>query len=365
VSSSASILVVDDEPMIRDLLCSYLSAHGYVCDSRDSAEAALDRLQVQEYDLIISDLHMPGAGGLHLLRETRPRYPDTSFLIATAAPDMHTAIEAMRHGAVDFFIKPLDLKKILGAVESAVRRRRNALALRQERERAEQALAERTSQLGAALNQLRAATNDTLQALAMALDLRARDIAGHSVRVSRYGAELALQMGYSASELARFEQASYLHDIGKLGIPDAILNKPAALSPDELQVMRSHVQIGFDLIKQVQSLAPAAELVLSHQEHYDGNGYPRGLSGEAIPRDARIFAVADALDAMTSDRPYRRALTWQDAHHEIVTQSGRQFDPAVVEAFVSIPIERWRELQSSVVSSAGFRMAAAGPSAAC
>ena len=129
--------------------------------------------------------------------------------------------------------------------------------------------------------------------------------------------------------------------------------------------MRSHVQIGFDLIKQVQSLAPAAELVLSHQEHYDGNGYPRGLAGEAIPRDARIFAVADALDAMTSDRPYRRALTWHEAHREIVAQSGRQFDPTVVEAFVTIPMERWRELQASVVSTVGFRMAAAGTSRPC
>ncbi|MGH9520314.1 MAG: HD-GYP domain-containing protein, partial [Terriglobales bacterium] len=140
--------------------------------------------------------------------------------------------------------------------------------------------------------------------------------------------------------------ASYLHDIGKLGIPDAILNKPGPLTEPELAIMRTHVQIGFDLVSQVHSLLPAADLVLAHQEHFDGRGYPRGLSGEAIPRDARVFAVADALDAMTSDRPYRSRISFAEARREIVRQSGRQFDPQVVEAFLAIPSDRWTEIQA-------------------
>ncbi|MGH9481184.1 MAG: HD-GYP domain-containing protein, partial [Terriglobales bacterium] len=207
-------------------------------------------------------------------------------------------------------------------------------------------LAERTEQLSFALRQLQQASAETLQALAMAVDVRAHDVAGHSLRVSRYSVELARHLGYNPEELERIEHASYLHDIGKLGIPDAILNKPAALTPAEVEIMRTHVQIGFDLVMQVQSLAPAADLVLAHQEHYDGNGYPRGLRGEEIPRDARIFAVADAFDAMTSDRPYRSALSFEEARREIERQSGRQFDPVVVAAFLAIPPARWIELQA-------------------
>jgi putative nucleotidyltransferase with HDIG domain len=216
----------------------------------------------------------------------------------------------------------------------------------------ERLLAERTQQLGFAMQQVQQASDETLRALAMALDVRASDVAGHSLRVSRYAAELAKGMGYSADDLQKLEHASYLHDIGKLGIPDAILNKPGKLSPEETEIMRTHVQIGFDLVNQVQSLAAAADLVLAHQEHFDGSGYPRGLKGEAIPRDARVFAVADALDAMTSDRPYRKAMAWEAAREEIVAQSGRQFDPAVVEAFLAIPDARWRELQSGTLPAA-------------
>ena len=344
-SNSAHLLVVDDEPMIRELLCSYLEDSGYACHASGSVDEALARLSEGDIDLIISDLHMPGRTGLELLEAVGARFPRTAFLMATAAPDTKMAVQAMRNGAADFLVKPLDLKQVLATVQEALARRRQRSEAEQHLLEMERLLDERTQQLGFALRQVQQASAETLQALAMALDVRARDVAGHSLRVSRYGVELAARMGYSAQELARIEHASYLHDIGKLGIPDAILNKPAALNPSELEIMRSHVQIGFDLVTQVHSLASAADLVLAHQEHYDGKGYPRGLAGDEIPRDARIFAVADAFDAMTSDRPYRRALSFAEAHREIVRQSGRQFDPAVVEAFLSVPMERWLELQ--------------------
>jgi response regulator RpfG family c-di-GMP phosphodiesterase len=345
MKAEAKLLVVDDEPMIRDLLCAYLEDNGFVCESSGSVDEALGTLAGGDIDLVISDLHMPGRTGLELLQAIGIKHPKTAFLMATAAPDTKTAVQAMRQGAADFLVKPLDLKQVLITVRQALDRRRQIEAAETRQREMEQLLAERTQQLGFALQQAQKASAETLQALAMALDVRARDVAGHSLRVSRYGVEIAARMGYSAEELAHIEHASYLHDIGKLGIPDAILNKPAALSPEEREIMRTHVQIGFDLVNQVQSLATAAELVLTHQERFDGSGYPRGLAGDAIPRDARIFAVADALDAMTSDRPYRRAMSWNEARTEIITQSGRQFDPTVVEAFLSIPLSRWIELQ--------------------
>lgn len=344
---SARLLVVDDEPMIRELLCSYLGDSGFACDASASVDEALARLSQGGIDLVISDLHMPGRTGLELLQAMGERFPHTAFLMATAAPDTKVAVQAMRNGAADFLVKPLDLKQVLATVRDALARQRQRSESEQHVADMERLLDERTQQLGFALHQVRQASAETLQALAMALDVRARDVAGHSLRVSRYGVELAARMGYNPEELARIEHASYLHDIGKLGIPDAILNKPSALTASELEIMRTHVQIGFELVTQVQSLAPAADLVLAHQEHFDGNGYPRGLAGEEIPRDARIFAVADAFDAMTSDRPYRRALSFDEARTEIMRQSGRQFDPAVVAAFLDIPRQRWLELQHS------------------
>lgn len=345
-SIEARLLIVDDEPMVRDLLCSFLEDNGYVCESSASVDDALLHLQQGQVDLVISDLHMPGRTGLELLEAIGSKHPHTAFLMATAAPDTKTAVQAMRNGAADFLVKPLDLAQVLSTVRSTLARRAEADATAARQKEAESMLAERTKQLTLALQQMKMQSNETLRAVAMTLDVRAHDVAGHCLRVSRFALELAAQMGYSQEELRRLEHASYLHDIGKLGIPDAILNKPGALTPEEQEVMRSHVQIGFDLVTQVPSLAEAAELVLAHQEHFDGSGYPRGLKGEDIPLDARIFAVADTLDAMTSDRPYRKALTWENAREEITREAGKQFDPKVVEAFQQIAPTRWRQLQT-------------------
>ncbi|MGH9414841.1 MAG: HD domain-containing phosphohydrolase [Terriglobales bacterium] len=345
-STEARLLIVDDEPMVRDLLCAFLEDNGFTCESSPSVDDALLHLQQGNIDLVISDLHMPGRTGLELLEAIGSKHPHTAFLMATAAPDTKTAVQAMRKGAADFLVKPLDLSQVLATVRSTLARRADTDAASARQQQAESLLAERTQQLGLALQQVELQSKETLRAVAMTLDVRAHDVAGHCLRVSRYSLELAAQMGYSEADLQRIEHASYLHDIGKLGIPDAILNKPGALTPEEQTVMRSHVQIGYDMVTKVPSLADAAELVLAHQEHFDGSGYPRGLKGEEIPLDARIFSVADTLDAMTSDRPYRKAMSWEQASQEIAHQAGKQFDPAVVAAFQQIPASRWRQLQT-------------------
>jgi putative nucleotidyltransferase with HDIG domain len=189
----------------------------------------------------------------------------------------------------------------------------------------------------AALRQIELTYDETLRALGAALDLRDTETAGHSERVTRYSLQIARVMKCSSEQLTQIARGAYLHDIGKIGIPDAVLRKEGKLDADETEIMRTHVRIGYELVSQIAFLAPAAELILAHHESHDGSGYPRGLRGDAIPASARIFAVADALDAITSDRPYRRARPFDAACEEIRGAAGRQFDPRVVEAFLSIP----------------------------
>jgi HD-GYP domain-containing protein (c-di-GMP phosphodiesterase class II) len=187
--------------------------------------------------------------------------------------------------------------------------------------------------------------DETLEALGAALDLRDTETAGHSKRVSGYCLEMATALQRPPDELRHIMRGSYLHDIGKIGIPDAILLKEGKLTPEEMAVMQTHVRIGYDLVSRIAFLAPAAAIVLTHQERWDGTGYPQGLVGDEIPLGARIFAIADTLDAMTSDRPYRKALPLQVAREEIVRFSGKQFDPEIVRLFCSLPEERWEAIR--------------------
>lgn len=179
--------------------------------------------------------------------------------------------------------------------------------------------------------------DEVLLAFGQAIDLRDNETAGHSMRVTRYSSEISKAMGCPAEDLERFARGAYLHDIGKIAIPDAILHKPGKLTQEETEVMRSHAWIGFNIVSRVSFLVPCSEIILSHHERFAGEGYPQNLSGEQIPLGARIFAVADTLDAITVDRPYRKAAPFGVARDEIIRESGKQFDPIVVQAFLSIP----------------------------
>ncbi len=216
------------------------------------------------------------------------------------------------------------------------------------RQKLEVMVEDRTRQLEAARRRIELTYDETLAALGAALDLRDTETAGHSRRVTLYSLEMARAMGCSPDQLKQIARGAYLHDIGKIGVPDSILLKPGKLTAGEAAVMESHVRIGYELVSRIAFLAGAAEIVLTHQERFDGTGYPQGLMGEEIPLGARIFAVADTLDAMTSDRPYRKALPFSVAREEIIRESGRQFDPAVVEAFLAVPEQRWTEIRHQV-----------------
>jgi len=206
----------------------------------------------------------------------------------------------------------------------------------------------RTDQLQAAMSSLERSYDITLEALGDALDLKDRETEGHSKRVTAFTIAIARAMGLPRDQINTIARGAFLHDIGKMAIPDKILNKPGKLDADEFEIMREHAYHGYQIVKKIPFLAEAAEIVYSHQEKFDGSGYPRGLKGEQIPLGARIFSVADTLDAITSDRIYRPAQTLQAAQEEIKKWAGRQFDPEVVKVFLEMPDNIWDDLRKEI-----------------
>lgn len=338
---AARILAVDDEPAACKLLSLVLAPPAFHCTAASSGEEALEALHRDHFDAVISDLHMPGISGMELLAEVRHLHPHLPFLVTTGVDDTEVAVQAMRCGADDYLIKPLRDSAVLASLESALHKRELERQIENYRQHLEEMVEERTAQLQGALEQVEHSYEDTLQALGAAIDLRDHETGGHSQRVCRYSLEIARAMGWPDKQLKSLARAAYLHDIGKLGIPDGILLKPGPLTETERKFMHQHVQIGFEVVKDIPFLADAAEIILMHHERYDGGGYPRGLKGKEILLGAQIFAVADTLDAITSDRPYHRASSFESARETIRRGAGSQFDPQVVDAFLKIPENIW------------------------
>jgi putative nucleotidyltransferase with HDIG domain len=335
------VLVVDDEPAACKLLSVFLSEAAFEFNTALSGDAALEVLRREQVDAVISDLKMPGISGMELLAEVRRLYPHLAFLVVTGVDDIRVGIQAMKLGADDYLVKPFQEELVIASLRRALHQKQLEAEVQHYRQHLEEMVAERTQQLRAALEQVETSYEHTLAALGAALDLRDGETAGHSLRVCRYSLEIAGAMGLSDSELRGLAMGAYLHDIGKLATPDGILRKPGSLTPEEWKLMQKHVQTGYDLVKQIPFLAAAAEIILNHHERMDGSGYPRGLKAEQIPLAARIFAVADSLDAMTSDRPYRRAMPFEAARDEIRRKSGSLFDPQVSKTFLQIPLKTW------------------------
>ena len=349
-----SALVVDDEASVCQLLGNKLNQEGYTCQTCSSVEEALIAAETTSFDVIISDLRLPKMSGLDFLELARRKFPRTAFLIVTGVDDVRVGIDAMKAGADDYLVKPFQLDAVMVAIGRALERKRMEAKLENYRHNLEDMVEQRTSQLQSAMKRIERTYDETLEALGAALDLRDTETEGHSRRVSRCSLEIAKAMGCTSDQLKQIARGSYLHDIGKIGIPDAILLKPGKLNEEEMAVMQTHARVGYDLVSRIGFLAPAAEIVLTHQERYDGTGYPQGLVGSEIPLGSRIFAVADTLDAMTSDRPYRRALPLSSARTEITREAGRQFDPEVVRVFLSIPDMVWENIRREVAGARLF-----------
>jgi cyclic di-GMP phosphodiesterase len=330
------ILIVDDDESVRDVISVLLKEEGYNCVCASGAQMALDLAAAEETPLVISDMKMPQHDGLWLLENFRQRYPDTSVIMLTGYGDTEAAVDCLRRGAVDYLLKPPKLTDLIRAIERALAKRRIEVARKRYQKKLERKVRDRTTELRSALRDIANTYQNTLLALVAALDAREHETSDHSLRVVQYTSAIANRMGIGGQELEEIGRGALLHDIGKIGVPDAVLLKPGKLTPEEWMEMRKHPDIGYNMIQSIPFLRVPAQIVLSHQERFDGQGYPRKLHGPDIHIGARIFAVADTLDAMTSDRPYRKGTTFNNAIQEINRCANGQFDPEVVRAFNDI-----------------------------
>lgn len=343
------ILVVDDEAYVRTVIAAMLEKSDYCAVLASDGADALARLEHDPpYDLVLSDIMMSGLDGIALLERIRQLQPDTPTVMVTAIHDIGVAISAMRKGAYDYLLKPFEKEQLLSTVRRALDYRRLVQQNTMYRHNLEQLVAARTDMLRQTMTDLERSYDITLEALGDALDLKDAETEGHSKRVTAYTIALARAMGVEASTIRVLARGAFLHDVGKMAIPDAILLKPGKLTAQEQAIMREHCGRGYQMLRKIPFLQEAAEIVYSHQEHYDGTGYPRGLKGEQSPLGARIFAVADTLDAITSDRPYRKANSFAAARREIKRCSGTQFDPQVIEIYMSLPDQIWEDLRIEI-----------------
>jgi len=354
------VLIVDDDPALRKILSVMLTQADFRCRTAACGEEALRILESHPTDVVISDLRMPGISGMDLLIEVRERYPQLAFLMVTGEDETRVGVRAMQLGADDYLLKPFDVDVVLGSLHRALQKKKLEREVQEYRLHLEEMVSERTQQLQSALRQTERSYEDTLEALGAAIDLRDSPTAGHSRRVFLYSMELAKSIGGLEQEIRSIAMGAWLHDIGKLATPDRVLLKPGPLTESEWEIMRRHARIGYELVKSISFLAGAAEIVLTHHERFDGSGYPQGLRAEEIPFSARIFAVADTLDAMTSDRPYRAALPLQAARDVIERGSGTLFDPLVVTAFLRVPNETWSLIASETLAVQPSSVLAAG-----
>ena len=340
---SPRILIVDDEVEITEILADLLSDE-YECLRAASAEEALVCLKEGQFQLVISDITMPGMSGLDMIPHVKALSADTVVVMISGMQTVESAIGALRLGAFDYLMKPFDLRQVEAVVKRALEHHDLVVAKRRYENHLEELVEQRTVELDKALNSLEGAYRSTLKALTAALETRDSETHGHSERVVTYSLRLGREYGLSSEEMKALEFGSLLHDIGKIGVPDSILRKPAKLTEEEWVLMREHPMHGQQILRGIEFLAGAARVVAQHHEKWDGTGYPLGLRHEDIDICARIFAVADAFDAITSDRVYRRGKSYEAAAKELDDWAGRQFDPKVVVAFHRVPKEDWEEL---------------------
>ena len=341
MSERKRVLVVDDEMSIREVLAEGLESFGFSVTQAGNTAEACGIVKAGGIDLVLSDIEMPGENGLELLRRVKDYDPDVDVIMVTGVVDFETAVGTIRKGASDYLSKPFNLDEVRIVVDRTLEKRRLIRENREYQQRLELKVADRT-------RELEESYESTLEAMITALDFRDNETHGHSRRVVEYAVLVATAMGIGEPDLTWIRRGAILHDVGKIGVSDFILRKPGKLDAAEWEEMKRHPEMGYQMLKQVRFLRPALDIVYCHQERFDGSGYPRGLKGDEIPLGARIFAAVDTFDAMTSDRPYRAALTIQAARDEIRRYSGIQFDPRVAEAFLSIDETVWRDIRTRV-----------------
>lgn len=328
--------MVDDEASIRKLLDRKFTMSGYVCAQAEDGMSALDQVRQDKFDLVVTDIRMPRIDGINLIEEIKRLDSALSVIMMTGYTDVDTAIEALRHGAFDYQLKPLDFDRLTVAVTNGIERTRLLRDRAEYMIMLEAKVRERTEELAEKNRSIRKFFFETVMALVSAVEAKDKYTEGHSRRVADNARLVARRLGMPEDEIERIYIAGVLHDVGKIGVPDAVLHKPGVFTPEETAIMKNHPTLTAAILANVEDFSDIIKMTLHHHERFDGKGYPAGLTGELIPLGARILSVADAFDAMTSDRPYRPRLTLTRAIEELDQAAGTQLDPDVTGTFLSL-----------------------------
>ncbi|MDH5782039.1 MAG: response regulator [Dehalococcoidia bacterium] len=325
-----TVLIVDDEASIRKLLLQKLSREGYSCEEANTAEQTLNRLEGSPIALVILDIKMPGKSGIELLPEIKDSYADTAVIMATAVTDISVAVQCMTLGADDYICKPFNLDEVSLSVQRALEKRRLQLKIREYQQHLEEKVAAQTKEI-------RKLFLGAIEALVFALEAKDRYTAGHSRRVAEIAVAIGGELGLSANDIEDLRWGGLLHDVGKIAVDQIIQNKPGKLTIEEYKHIMVHAHVGASIVKPVVN-EKVVEMIEHHHDRYDGGGIRQVAVGSDIPLAARILAVADAFDAMTSERPYRSAMSRKEALDEIKRGAGTQFDPVVITTFLKTAI---------------------------
>lgn len=333
-SMEERILIVDDEERICGHLAQRLTQEGYSCKTAKNIHEALSQFPGSAFSLILVDIEMPEMNGLEFLKKIKAMDAGMLVVMLTKVSRIEMALEAVRLGAYDFIIDPSNSELVALSVKRALEKKRLEEELETHRTNLENLVGERTSRLQEAYGVLKKTRLDSVKVLVEAIDAKDPYTCGHSDRVSKLSVEIATHLGFTEDQLEILEYGALLHDIGKIGIKDGILQKPGRLSPKEYQHIQEHPLIGVKIVEGVEFFRDKISVIRNHHERFDGSGYPDGLVGEDIPLRARIVSIADAFDAMTSLRPHRRAMSLEDALMEMGRGRGTQFDPHFLEIFL-------------------------------
>ena len=327
-----SVLVVDDDISLRPMLAAWVNRFGFAAHEASSAEVALEYLEHTPADIALCDVNMPGHDGVWLASRIRERHPTTAVIMATSVDDADVAVSTLSNDVVDYLLKPFDSTRLREALALGLDWHRAQLGDQDLHQALQSRLRTRRADVAATLAQAQTSAQLAVDSLIAMLQLHERDGRGHSTRVTRLAIALADELGVPNDQMEELEYGAMLHDVGKIDMPAEILCKPAPLDDAEWDVMRTHPQVGYDLVRKLPHLAGAAEIVLAHHEAYDGSGYPHGLKGKDIPFRARILTIADSYDSMTHPHTQRPAMPAALAMREIERCSGSQFDPDAAAA---------------------------------
>ena len=329
------ILIVDDEELICSIFSKRLKKEGYSCITANNGRGALNHFYKDNLSLIISDIKMPQMDGMDLLKKVKAVDPKMMVIIMTSYPEIDLAVEAMRLGAFDFIIKPVELDLVVLSVKKALERKRLEEEVESYHHHLEKLVEERTAKLQEAYHILKRVHLDSVKVLIGAIDAKDPYTRGHSDRVRKMSMSMGTKLGFNEMRLESLEYGALLHDIGKIGIKDEVLQKQGSLSPEEYQNMQEHPLIGVKIVEGIDFFKDKMTMIRHHHEHFDGSGYPDGLDGEAIPLEARIIAIADAFDAMTSKSPHRGGMAIMDVIGELEKNKAKKFDPHILEIFLN------------------------------